>query len=162
MNCILAIDPGMTGALAFYIPVEAPERISVYDMPVVDGVVNPAELHDLIQQWKPSLGVVERVGPMPRDGVMQSWRFSSAYTTARVVLTLSAIPMVLVAPTVWKKEMKLPGGRDGKEKSRGLAIRLFPACANMFARKKDAGRAEAALIAYYYANTKGLLHAAAY
>jgi hypothetical protein len=154
--CILAIDPGLTGAIAFYY-MSQKDRVAVYDMPVVENGVNPAELSALIGRHTPAIAVIERVGPMPRDGVAQAWRFSAAYATARVVVALNNIPQVLITPASWKKAMGLPGGKDNKDRSRGMAMRLFPACAISFGRKKDASRAEAALLAYHYAQTKGLL-----
>ena len=54
-----------------------------------------------------------------------------------------------MTPGTWKKAMKVAGGREGKEQCRALALQLFPACAASFARKKDQGRAEAALLALY-------------
>jgi len=39
--------------------------------------------------------------------------------------------------------------RDGKDGARARAAELFPAYAQMFARKKDDGRADAALIAWW-------------
>jgi hypothetical protein len=158
---ILAIDPGLTGALAFYIP-DAPSRVSVEDMPVVDGEVNSIELRSMILKWRPNVAVIERVNPMPRDGVRQAWRFSAAYTTARVICLSLEIPTSLVTPAQWKKEMKVQGGPKGKEQCRALAIRTFPYCALEFSRKKDAGRAEAALLALYvsskFVNRKGTGH----
>jgi crossover junction endodeoxyribonuclease RuvC len=59
-----------------------------------------------------------------------------------------------VSPAVWKKHFKLPAD---KEASRALALPLFPATAEHFARKKDHGRAEAALIARYGSEVLGLL-----
>jgi hypothetical protein len=50
---------------------------------------------------------------------------------------------------VWKKGMSVKGGPEGKEQCRAMALRMFPECASEFARKKDAGRAEAALLAVY-------------
>lgn len=148
---ILAIDPGLTGALAFSITPHF-DRVSVYDMPVVNGEVNAPELRDMIAKYRPNVAIIERVNPMPRDGVRQAWRFSAAYTTARVVALLQDIPTSLVTPAQWKKEMKVKGGPEGKEQCRALAIRMFPSCAASFARKKDAGRAEAALLAMYASN----------
>lgn len=145
---ILAIDPGLTGAMAFYRPDQS-DQIAVYDMPVVDGQVEPHLLRNTIKQFSPTIAVIERVGPMPRDGVRQAWRFSAAYTAARVVCAILDIPISLIAPSKWKSEMKVKGGPEGKEQCRALAIQLFPACAASFARKKDDGRAEAALLAYY-------------
>jgi hypothetical protein len=45
--------------------------------------------------------------------------------------------------------MKVTGGPAGKEECRAKAIQMFPACAQSFARKRDAGRAEASLLAFY-------------
>jgi len=67
-----------------------------------------------------------------------------------VVVRLMHIPLTIVTPASWKKAMKLPGGKDGKEPARTLAIDLFPLCAQHFSRKMDHNRAEAALLAYHY------------
>lgn len=148
--CILAVDPGLTGALAFYFP-DAPERVSVHDMPVADGEVDPAGIARRVRQLRPSMAIIERVGPMPRDGVRQAFGFGGAYMAARAVVTILEVPQHLVTPTVWKRHFRLRGGPEGKEQARGLALRLFPASAEHFARKKDHGRAEAALLARYAA-----------
>jgi Holliday junction resolvasome RuvABC endonuclease subunit len=150
MTCILAIDPGLTGALAVLMT-GIPDRVAVYDMPVVDGEINHHQLSHIIRSFGPDVAYIERVGPMPRDGVKQAWRFGSAYTSARVVVSLLNIPTMLVTPGAWKRTMKVGGGPEGKEQCRALALRLFPACAASFVRKKDQGRAEAALLALYAA-----------
>lgn len=147
--CILAIDPGLSGALAFYWPDGAGGVIKVYDMPRVLNDIDPHELTRIIKRHTPTVAVIEKVGPMPRDGSMQAWRFSAANTTAKVVCAVLGIPTSLVPPRVWKEGMKVGGGPQGKERCRELALRMFPAHADQFARKKDQGRAEAALLAYY-------------
>jgi hypothetical protein len=154
MACLLAIDPGLTGALAVYLT-GAPDRIAVYDMPVVNGEINHLELARLIRGFGPDVAWIERVGPMRHDGVKQAWRFGCAYTAARVVVSLLEIPTNLVTPAAWKKAMRVAGGDEGKEQCRALALQLFPACAASFARVKDAGRAEAALLALYAAQRLG-------
>jgi hypothetical protein len=113
------------------------------------GEVNAAELRDMIMKYNPTLAIIEPVGSMPRDGVRQAWRFSAAYTTARNVVALFNIPVDLVTPSNWKRSMQVAGGVGGKEQCRAKAVQLFPACAASFARKKDAGRAEAAPLARY-------------
>jgi hypothetical protein len=152
MSFILAIDPGVTGALALYDPL-LPDRVGVYDMPLVDGDVNPHQLVRLMSSYEISRAVIERVHPRPREGVSSVWRFASAYTTVCVVVRLCSIPLTLVTPGKWKKAMGLKGGPEGKEQSRSLAIDTFPHCHTHFARKKDHNRAEAALLALY-ASTK--------
>lgn len=146
---VLGIDPGVTGAIAFYFP-GLYGRVAVYDMPTMAGEVNAHALDGLIRDHAPTVAVIERVGPMPRDGVMQAWRFSAAYNTARTVVMLRDIPLTLITPAVWKKGMGVKGGPAGKEQCRRKAIEMFPAVAGHFLRKKDQGRAEAALLAYYY------------
>ncbi len=113
MTCIVAIDPGVTGALAFYF-IDVPDRVSVLDMPVVDGEVNAHALLDLIKSYEPDIAAIEQVGPMPRDGVRQAWRFSAAYSTAKTVVTVLDIPMTLVTPSLWKKTMRWPAAQSAR------------------------------------------------
>ena len=153
MTCILAIDPGVTGGVAFFFP-EHPERVSVYDMPAVDGEVDIAGLAAIIRLMAPTVAVVERVNAMPgggtrKMGATSAFNFGGAYAAARAVVTMSGVPMHLVTPGTWKKAAGLPGGPEGKEKARAMALRLFPACTDSFKRKKDHNRAEAALLARY-------------
>ena len=99
----------------------------------------------------PTTAIDEQVASMPRDGGKQAFAFGRAYGTARTVVALSGVPTHLVRPADWKRHFKLPGGPDGKEASRALALRMFPASAERFARKMDHNRAEAALLALYLA-----------
>jgi hypothetical protein len=151
MTCIAAIDPGLTGAIAFFFP-QAPERVSVFDMPVVGSEVEFASLARLLRQHGPAAAWVEQVGPMPTDGAVQAFKFGGAYQAAKVTVGMCDVPMHLVTPQVWKKALRIGGGKEGKEQARALALRLFPASAEHFARVKDHGRAEAALLARYGAD----------
>ena len=148
MTWILAIDPGLTGAFALYDPAY-PERVSVYDMPTVNGGVDVHEVRRMLTHYEPGRAYLEQVGPMPRDGVRQAWRFSGAYHAAKTVIELCLIPYVLIPPGTWKKALHLKGGMEGKGAGRAMAMRLFPHNAEMFTRVKDHGRADAALLAYY-------------
>lgn len=152
MTFILAVDPGLTGAIAFYVPA-APDRVGVEDMPVVAGEADPATLARMILRLGPSVAVVERVNGMPTDGGSRAFKFGDAYGVARGVLAALQIPTHFVVPGVWKRHFKIKGGDDGKEQSRALALQLFPKTAEHFQRKRDHNRAEAALIARWYADT---------
>ncbi len=55
------------------------------------------------------------------------------------------VPLTIIEPTAWKKFHGLHGG--DKELSRQRALQLFPSAHALLTRKKDHGRAEAALIA---------------
>jgi hypothetical protein len=146
--CILGIDPGLSGAIAFFFPA-APDRVAAEDMPVVAGEVDAATLAARILQMGPAFAVVERVASMPKQGVASTFKFGASYGAVRGVLTALQIRTHLVAPALWKKHFKLD---SDKEKARALALRLFAASPEHFSRKKDHGRAEAALLAVYGAS----------
>lgn len=144
-RCILGVDPGASGALAFYWPAK-PDLIAVEDMPITDGKVCPAQLADMVRTMKPDCAWLEKVGAMPGQGVTSMFNFGVSFGVAKGVIMALGVPLHLIRPHPWKKAFGL--GPD-KEQARELAIRLWPGQAARFARKKDAGRAEAALIARY-------------
>ena len=148
-TCIMGLDPGASGAVAFYYPEKA-QLISAYDVPLVEKKINAAALYDLIRQYGPDLAVVEIVHAMPKQGVSSCFNFGMSYGTALGVIGALKIPTVHVSPTKWKKYYCLSAD---KEESRALAISKWPASLH-FRRKKDNGRAEAALMALYGAQTQ--------
>lgn len=143
-TCILGIDPGASGAIAFYFP-DRPDVITVEDVPTVDGQLDPITLARRIAQMSPTMAVVERAAARPGQGVVSMFKFGCAYGMALGVLGSRQIPIHLVTPATWKRAFHL--SKD-KEESRALALRLWPS-SDAFGRKKDHGRAEAALIARY-------------
>lgn len=147
-DCILGIDPGASGACAFLYP-SHPELIAVYDAPVVGKEINASALYDLIQQHRPQLAVIESVHAFKGQGVSSSFNFGAAFGVALGVIGASKIPLVRVTPGKWKKYFSLDAD---KEKARALAISKWPASEH-FRRKMDHGRAEAALLALYGAQT---------
>ncbi len=64
------------------------------------------------------------------------------------VLAGVGVPTQYVTPQRWQKAV---GARKGKDGARLRAIELYPAYSKLFARAKDDGRADAALIAWYAA-----------
>jgi hypothetical protein len=147
--CVMGVDPGMSGAIAFYFPTE--QRVTVYDMPVIGQLVNGAVIADMIEQMRPDAAVVERVGPMPGQGISSTSKFCRAYGNVLGVIMSQRVPFHLVVPTSWKRHFRL--SRD-KEQSRELATRLFPQNSADFALVKHDGRAEASLIARYGVEAK--------
>ncbi len=143
-HIILGIDPGLTGAIAFSYP-ENPGSIVVYDIPVADGEVDTDTLTDIIRGIAPTVAIIERVSAMPGQGVSSTFKFGSTYGALRAVVSVLGIPQHLVTPQKWKSHFRL--SKD-KEEARARALQLWPG-AGYFARKKDHGRAEAALIARY-------------
>jgi hypothetical protein len=145
MTIIMGIDPGISGAVAFYFPI-APSRIAVDDVPVAGGEINTAELARQIRIHRPTMAVIERVSAMPGNGAVSMFNFGRSYGDVRGVIGALDIPLHFVTPQKWKKHFGLTSDKD---QSRLRAIRMFPAVADQFKRKKDDGRAEAALIALY-------------
>lgn len=142
--CILGIDPGASGAVAFYFP-SASDRIAVDDAPIAAGEVDAATLAARIRQMAPTMAVIELVGARPGQGVVSMFRFGQATGVVTGVVLACGVPLYRVAPGRWKKHFRLS---SDKEEARALALRLWPSSAH-FSRKKDHGRAEAALIARY-------------
>lgn len=145
-SIILGIDPGVSGAYAFYWPDR--DMIAAEDAPVVDGNIDAANMAAAIDVMHPSVVIIERVGAMPKQGVSSTFKFGVAYGVVQGIVAAHQIPTHFVTPTVWKKHFNLS---PDKEQSRARAVHLWPQQADLFKRKKDHGRAEAALLARYYA-----------
>jgi crossover junction endodeoxyribonuclease RuvC len=86
---------------------------------------------------------------MPRQGIASAFRYGRAVGALEAAIALCAIPVEIVEPSVWKRFWKL-AGKD-KEAARQKALQLFPSAHALLARRKDHGRAEAALIALFRA-----------
>jgi hypothetical protein len=138
---ILGVDPGITGGVAFLYS----DHVFADDIPVVGGEVDVDTLVRRIREHAPRVAVIERAQAMPRQGVVSVFKYGTAFGALCAVTAICEIPTHLVSPRKWKTHFGLDAN---KEKSRALAIRLWPGC-GYFERKKDHGRSEAALLARY-------------
>lgn len=152
---ILGIDPGVTGGIAFLDNHDG--LITAEDMPNVAGELDVDAIIRMIQFHSPVLAFVERANAMPKQGVSSTFKFGVAYGSLRTIPAALKIPTFLVSARKWKSHFALDAD---KEKARALAIRLWPGY-GLFERKKDHGKAEAALIARYGAETQVLMGKAA-
>lgn len=141
---LLGVDPGLTGALAFLSTIR--NSVEVFDMPIVGGEVDTVGLAELIRGQAPDYAIVEQVASRPGQGVSSVFKFGMSYGAALAAIGALKIPHRRVTPAVWKKAFGLT---SDKKKSRLLAISMWPAGRMQFARAKDDGRAEAALLAAY-------------
>jgi crossover junction endodeoxyribonuclease RuvC len=151
-NVILGIDPGIEGAVALVSP--AGELIAIHDLPTLpDGPagrrrVNPALLADLLAKTHASHAYCELVNSRPTDGHVSAFSFGVTRGLLEGCLAALAIPVTMIAPPSWKRCIGLaPGKEQAKALSRAEAIRRWPAHAVLFARVRDNGRSDAALIA---------------
>jgi crossover junction endodeoxyribonuclease RuvC len=153
---ILGIDPGLSGAMAFLDT--GTGMIAVEDMPTVEvkrnnklkREVSPQLVAAIIIKRHVGAAYLEKVNAMAGQGVSSVFSFGRSAGIMEGVLAAFDIPTTLVTPQTWQKAM---GVRDGKDGSRERAMQLFPASAELFQRKKDDGRSDAALIAKYGSQT---------
>jgi crossover junction endodeoxyribonuclease RuvC len=145
MTIVMAVDPGISGAVAFFFPM-VPSRIAVDDVPVAGGEINTAELARLIRIHRPTLAVLEKAQCMPKNGAVSMFNYGRSYGDVRGVIGALEVPIHFVTPATWKRHLGLSAD---KEECRMRAIRMFPSAAESFKLKKHHGRAEAALIALY-------------
>ncbi len=152
MTCILGVDPGAGGAIALLdIGLNA---LIVRDMPVVvvrvgrhdRRQINETLLAHMLGLFEPDAAFIERVHALPGQGVTSAFTFGMAYGLVRGILAAMHVPTQLVTPQEWKRSFRL--GPDKRE-ARLIAARMLPANASDFARARDDGRAEAALLALF-------------
>ena len=155
----IGIDPGLSGAIAC---VDNNGRLlGVFDMPVTTlkinrGVRNEISIPLLIEIFKtlkPKFNAeifacLEKVHGMPKMGGAAMFSFGRTYGHLEALLAALEISYEAVPPQTWKKAIFNAKAKD-KDAARILAMQIFPHASSNFTRKKDDGRAEAALMAEY-------------
>jgi crossover junction endodeoxyribonuclease RuvC len=154
----LGIDPGLSGGLAVVEAIDdaAPMLVEAIDIPTlgsgakqrVDGIA----IRKFIAKHEPALALIERAGAMPKQGVASGFKYGRAVGALETVVALCAVPIEVVEPSTWKRFFRLNG--QDKEGARQYALQTFPAAHGLLARKRDHGRAEAALLALYGARQR--------
>jgi len=146
---IIGIDVGLNGAIAM---MRGETLTGIVDMPTVSLTRNGKakrqisipELIAILDEFKPEEAYCERVYAMSGQGVTSVFSFGRSLGAIEGVLAARLIKTTLVTPQIWQKAMGVSGGKDG---ARARAMELFPWNVDYFKRKKDDGRADAALIA---------------
>jgi crossover junction endodeoxyribonuclease RuvC len=154
MRYVIGIDPGISGAIAIF---KDGKLESVVDMPTVEIAsgktikrhISAATLRNILEldMYQISHVVIEKVGAMPGQGVTSMFNFGRSAGIIEGVVAALRMPHTYVTPATWTKVV---GRAAGKDASRMRAMELFPTRADLFKRAKDDGRADAALIAYWY------------
>ncbi len=152
LTMFIAIDPGLSGALAVLTPDGA--LVALCDTPmltlkVARGIRHAYDVPGLCALLTPYTGMpahvlIEESQPMPGQGVRSMFTTGYGYGLWVGILAALQMPYTPIRPAVWKKAFSL--GKD-KEASRHRAMQLFPSAD--LRRKKDHGRAEALLLAWY-------------
>jgi len=154
MSIVIGIDPGISGAISVF---RDGKLESVVDMPTVEIAsgktikrhISAATLRNILEldMYQFSHVVIEKVGAMPGQGVTSMFNFGRSAGIIEGVVAALRMPHTYVTPATWTKAV---GRAAGKDASRMRAMELFPTRAELFKRAKDDGRADAALIAYWY------------
>lgn len=121
-DLIAGIDPGLSGGIA--ILTLSGDIVGVWPMPETES-----EIAELIAEFAPRLTIVllEKVGPMPKQGIASTAKFMKSYGFLRGVLAALLVRRDDVRPQEWQKALGcLTGGK--KAISRQKAQQLFPKC----------------------------------
>ena len=157
---IIGIDPGITGSICFF---ENGKIIDLIDMPnMADGKkqkrqVNGAQIYNEIFIRIKNLDkknikvVIEHVSAMPGQGVTSMFNFGQSFGVLKGICSAMQLPMHFVRPAKWKKFFNLINAE--KDASRTKAIEIFPYISHQLSKKKDANKADAALIASFFYET---------
>lgn len=161
----IGIDPGLDGAIAAFN--EERDSLAVFDMPTLTITKNNKQRREVNAQEVANIlrfddvrqlklkAIIELSGARPGDGAIQAHRTGVNWGVVYGVVVALNIPHAIVSPQAWKKAMKTTADKD---LSRRRACEEFPDYTNQFSRKKDHGRAEAALMAkYVYSLGRGML-----
>lgn len=158
-DVIIACDPGLDGAFAVMID---GTLVEVEDMPTMTRTVSGKERRyvapDIVDGLLRSIVtshvdladkvtfVLEQVGARPKEGAVGAFAFGKGVGHVEGIAIGLRIPRASVDPATWKRQLKM---KKGKDASRQRAMEQFPDFREQFARVKDDGRAEAALIALW-------------
>lgn len=149
----IGIDPGLFGAVAILdTPPGTP--LDVRDTPTVTlqmsrGTRREYDVSGMAAILAPFMRlhvhvILEESQAMPGQGVRSTFTTGLGFGLWLGVLAALTLPYTRVRPAIWKRALSL--GKD-KERARLRAMQLFPTAD--LRRKKDHGRAEALLLAWY-------------
>ena len=157
---VIGIDPGITGSICFF---EDGKIIDLIEMPnMADGKkqkkqVNGAQIYNEIllrtknMEKKNIKVVIEHVSAMPGQGVTSMFNFGQSFGVLKGICSAMQLSMHFVRPAKWKKFFNLINAE--KDASRTKAIEIFPYISTQLSKKKDANKADAALIASFFYET---------
>jgi len=161
VTCIVGIDPGNSGALAFLNTVDC--TIRIIDMPTFEFTttknrveIDPHTIADELERHEVMHIYLEEVFSSPQMGVTSAFNFGQGKGMIRGVAAAMEIPLTQIKPNKWKRDMRVPAD---KKASVARASQLIPGAAPMFKGPRGGtydGRAEAAMLALYGALELGL------
>lgn len=178
MTICVGVDPGANGAIAF-IDIDSGELLMVEDMPVdktqtgkhVRSRVARGRLLEIMYRAKGATVFTERPEGRPmkstnkKTGQIETRQPGAAgmlslgenYGNILMSCTAAEMAVTEIRPGQWKSKLSVSASKDDAIRR---ASELFPSHTHLLARKKDDGRAEAILLAYYgMLSLRGRFHA---
>jgi crossover junction endodeoxyribonuclease RuvC len=151
MSGVIGGDIGAGGA--FVLPTLEGDLDQVADIPILHdrpkgrANVNAPLLADILAKWHARSAFIEYAGARPGEGAVGAFAFGRSRGVVEGVLGALCVPVKFLTAPSWKRAIGLPAGKEGaKEAARAEDIQRWPDRASLFARVKDDGRADAALI----------------
>jgi len=147
---IIGIDPGAHGAIA--VLDETGDLLAVEDMPSTSEAsgrpaTNAPLLAGILARAHARVAFCEFVGARPTDARVAAFAFGRARGCIEGCAGALGLRIIFLTPPTWKRLADIPPGVENKDLARTRAIARWPGHAELFARKCDVDRAEAALIA---------------
>ena len=133
---VIGIDPGQSGGIAY---IDSDGCATAWKMPDTER-----DVYELLRTMDRAGATawIEKVGPMPKQGVSSTWKFGQHYGSLRMALIATEIPFEGVAPGVWQRSLGCLTHGD-KNISKRRAQELYPTL------KITHATADALLIATY-------------
>ena len=116
---VMGIDPGLDGAVAVILPAGA----EVHVTPTITAAKGGKRRFDtagmlvLLERHPIALAVIEVAGPIPKQGLVSTFRFGVGFGTWLGMLAAMRIPHLAVTPQTWKKAILA-----GTTKDKGACI----------------------------------------
>jgi len=153
---VVGIDPGLSGAIGLI----NDGIVLTWDTPTFEVIkakkkrrqINANLFARILADCNADHVVVEQVNAMPGQGVASMFNFGRSLGVAEGSIGALQIPLTMVTPQTWKRDLKLSSEMG---ESRRRASLLYPQYAEQFARVKDDGRAEAVLLAHWFNQQRG-------
>ena len=159
---VIGVDPGLGGALAYYD--KALDYLDIVDMPAYMTTISKKKRKridavDLLRYFEEKalssvdLVVIEAVGGRPKQSASAGFVFGYTVGLIMMAAITTRIPIQTVDSAVWKRMMKVRGGKFADENA------IMERADDWMPRHRDKwrgpqggrrlDRAEAAMIAYY-------------
>ena len=151
-NWYIGIDPGKSGGIAI---INCADHVKVTPMILAGKDLDVSAIEDWIfgnyNHTQRTIACIEKVHSMPKQGVASSFKFGFVTGVMHGIIGTLGIPLHLVTPQAWKKEI-LAGTLKDKDAAIDFCRRVYPEV-NLLAtersRKPHSGMADALCIARY-------------